>query len=146
MAEWRISDETPLRELNGLDHERCAALHNYIVELGWIQRGLALDTLDKRTWWECYGGDAALASTTERMDTSVVAFLKAAWQWTQPQKFTFSIGIWRACAHQKNFGEMQCTLKTRMIRTNSVMSRFTWRIGRWALLTPWDLSWIKTRV
>jgi hypothetical protein len=79
MAEWRISDETPLRELNGLDHERCAALHNYIVELGWIQRGLALDTLDKRTWWECYGGDAALASTTERMDTSVVAFLKAAW-------------------------------------------------------------------
>jgi hypothetical protein len=79
MAEWRISDENPLRELDGLDYERCAALHNHIVELGWTQRGLALDTLDKRTWWECYGGDAALASTTERLDTSVVSFLKAAW-------------------------------------------------------------------
>lgn len=79
MAEWRITEETPLREVNGLDHERCAALHNYIVELGWTQRGLALDTLDKRTWWECYGGDAALVSTIERLDASVVAFLKAAW-------------------------------------------------------------------
>ena len=79
MAEWRISDETPLRELDGMDHERCAALHNYIVELGWTQRGLALDTLDKRTWWECYGGDAALVSTTERLDATVVSFLKAAW-------------------------------------------------------------------
>lgn len=79
MAEWRISDETPLRELYGLDHERCAALHNYIVELGWTQRGLALATLDKRTWWECYGGDTALVSTTERLDASVVSFLKVAW-------------------------------------------------------------------
>lgn len=80
MAEWRISNEVPLRELDGLDHERCAALHNYIVELGWTQRGLALDTLDKRTWWQCYGGDAALASTAERLNPSVVSFLKAAWQ------------------------------------------------------------------
>lgn len=80
MAEWRISDEVPLRELDGLDHERCATLHNYIVELGWTQRGLALDTLDRRTWWQCYGGDAALASTAERLNPSVVSFLKAAWQ------------------------------------------------------------------
>jgi hypothetical protein len=49
MAKWRISDEVPLRELDGLDHKRCAALHNYIVELGWTQRGLGLNTLDKRT-------------------------------------------------------------------------------------------------
>jgi hypothetical protein len=79
MAEWRISDEAPLREVDGLDHERCAALHNHIVELGWTQRGLALDTLDKRTWWQCYGGDVALASTLERLDANVVSFLKAAW-------------------------------------------------------------------
>jgi hypothetical protein len=79
MTEWRISDETPLRDLDGLDYERCAALHNYIIELGWTQRGLALDTLDKRTWWECHGGDAALVSTVERLDAPVVSFLKAAW-------------------------------------------------------------------
>ncbi|KAI8937174.1 hypothetical protein NX059_006386 [Plenodomus lindquistii] len=79
MAEWRINDACPLRELEGLDHERCAALHNYIVDLGWVQRGLALDTLDKRTWWECYGGDAVLASISDRLDATVVSFLKAAW-------------------------------------------------------------------
>lgn len=79
MAEWRVSDEAPLREIEGLDHERCAALHNYIVELGWTQRGLPLDQLDKRTWWECYGGDAALAETTARLNSPVVSFLKAAW-------------------------------------------------------------------
>ncbi|KAF2008422.1 hypothetical protein BU24DRAFT_403009 [Aaosphaeria arxii CBS 175.79] len=93
MAEWRISDVAPIRELEGLDHERCAALHNHIVELGWTQRGLALDTLDKRTWWECYGGDAALSSTAERLDASVVSFLKASWHGfamdsaTQPHLF-----------------------------------------------------------
>lgn len=79
MAEWRISDECPLRELGGLDHERCAALHNHIVELGWVQRGLALDNHDRRTWWECYGGDAVLAGLSDRLDATVVSFLKAAW-------------------------------------------------------------------
>jgi hypothetical protein len=82
MAEWRISDEHPVRELDGFysfDPERCAALHNYIVELGWTQRGLALETLDKRTWWECYGGDAALTNVSDRLDAYVVSFLKMAW-------------------------------------------------------------------
>ncbi|CAN9081552.1 unnamed protein product [Alternaria sp. RS040] len=79
MAEWRISDECPLRELGGLDHERCAALYNYVVELGWVQRGLVLDSLDRRTWWECYGGDAVLAGVSDRLDATVVSFLKAAW-------------------------------------------------------------------
>ncbi|KAF2872889.1 hypothetical protein BDV95DRAFT_627726 [Massariosphaeria phaeospora] len=57
--------------LEGLDQERCAALHNYVVGLGWTQLGLSLDTLDKRTRWECHGGDAALASVSERLDASV---------------------------------------------------------------------------
>ncbi|KAH8710042.1 hypothetical protein GQ44DRAFT_714715 [Phaeosphaeriaceae sp. PMI808] len=79
MAEWRITEKQPVKELEGLDHERCAALHNYIIELGWTQRGLLLGTLDKRTWWECYGGDAALVSVSDRLNASVVSFLKSAW-------------------------------------------------------------------
>jgi hypothetical protein len=79
MAEWRVSEEQPLRYLEGLDYERCAALHNYIIELGWTQRGLALDALDKRTWWECHGGDAALTGISERLEAPVVSFLKLAW-------------------------------------------------------------------
>jgi hypothetical protein len=79
MAEWRVSEEQPLRYLEGLDYERCAALHNYIIELGWTQRGLALDALDKRTWWECHGGDAALTGISERLEAPVISFLKLAW-------------------------------------------------------------------
>lgn len=49
MTEWRISDENALRESCGLEYQRSAALHNHVVKLGWIQRDLVLDTLDKRT-------------------------------------------------------------------------------------------------
>lgn len=79
MAEWRVTKERPVRELETLDHERCAALHNLIVELGWTQRGLKLNDLDKRTWWQCYEGDAALATISGRLHPSVVSFLKVAW-------------------------------------------------------------------
>ncbi|KAH5158348.1 hypothetical protein HBI24_069250 [Parastagonospora nodorum] len=80
MAEWRITEDNPIRDIEGLDHERCAALHNYIIELGWTQRGLSLDALDKRTWWECHSGDAALTpDILERLEPAVISFLKAAW-------------------------------------------------------------------
>ncbi|KAG9654559.1 hypothetical protein KCU95_g9415, partial [Aureobasidium melanogenum] len=38
-----------------------------------------LDDLDKRTWWQCCDGDAALASISPRLHPSIVSFLKAAW-------------------------------------------------------------------
>jgi hypothetical protein len=51
MAEWRITDENPVREhIAGLDYERYAALHNHIVERSWTERGLDLATLDRTTW------------------------------------------------------------------------------------------------
>lgn len=91
MIERRVRDEYPTRELEGLDYERGAAVHNHIIELGWTQRVLALETLDKRTWWDCYGGDAALASVFNRLDASVVSFLNVAWHLfamgTQPRLF-----------------------------------------------------------
>ncbi|KAL7941917.1 hypothetical protein V8C42DRAFT_163763 [Trichoderma barbatum] len=43
-------------EIEGLDHERCAALHNLIIEQGWTASGRNLSDLDCRSWWECYDG------------------------------------------------------------------------------------------
>jgi len=61
MSEWRITIETLLRnDVSGLDHERCAALHNLIIERGWTESGRNLNDLDSRTWWECFGKDAEL--------------------------------------------------------------------------------------
>ncbi|EEA26446.1 hypothetical protein TMatcc_005283 [Talaromyces marneffei ATCC 18224] len=81
MSQWRVTEEHPLREVGGLDHERCAALHNLIVERGWTTSGRSLGDLDTRTWWECYGGDAALLDSPHaaKLSPSVVAFLKTAW-------------------------------------------------------------------
>ncbi|KAL7935631.1 hypothetical protein V8C35DRAFT_297840 [Trichoderma chlorosporum] len=79
MSTWRVTTEHPLRDVEGLDHERCAALHNLIVEQGWTTSGRSLSHLDRRTWWECYGGDAELSSYIANLSPSVIAFLKTAW-------------------------------------------------------------------
>ncbi|KAF1817963.1 uncharacterized protein K489DRAFT_385356 [Dissoconium aciculare CBS 342.82] len=80
MTEWRITEQNPVREdIEGLDFERCAALHNLIAERGWSQRGKDPNHLDRTTWWECYGGESSLESYARRLDESVVSFLKLAW-------------------------------------------------------------------
>jgi hypothetical protein len=53
MTGWRITEENPIRDdLHGFDFERCAALHNLIVERGWTQRGLDPTQLGRTTWWQ----------------------------------------------------------------------------------------------
>lgn len=79
MSQWRVTAEHPLRQVEGLDHERCAALHNLIVERGWTASGRSLNDLDRRSWWECHGGDAQLSPHAAKLNPSVIAFLKAAW-------------------------------------------------------------------
>ncbi|KAL7812408.1 hypothetical protein V8C44DRAFT_349429 [Trichoderma aethiopicum] len=79
MSQWRVTAEQPLRNLKGLDHERCAALHNLIIERGWTASGRSLSDLDRRSWWECYGGDAQLSSHAAKLSPSLIAFLQAAW-------------------------------------------------------------------
>jgi hypothetical protein len=81
MAEWRISEENPVREdLQGFHFERCAALHNHILERGWTQQGLDPAQLERTTWWEVYDGDSTLLEIAERLDESLVSFLKLAWR------------------------------------------------------------------
>lgn len=79
MAQWRVTAVQPLRDVDGIDHERCAALHNLIVEKGWTASGRNLSDLDRRTWWECYGGVAELRPHAAKLCPSIIAFLKAAW-------------------------------------------------------------------
>ncbi|EGR46640.1 uncharacterized protein TRIREDRAFT_109760 [Trichoderma reesei QM6a] len=79
MSQWRVTAEQPLRDIEGLDHERCAALHNLIIEQGWTASGRSLSHLDRRSWWECYGGDAQLLPHAAKLSPSLIAFLQAAW-------------------------------------------------------------------
>jgi len=76
VARWRITDDNPSRMGDELDFERCAALHNFILEVGWLQSGRRLVELDRRSWWEYHG--AAAEAVRERLAPSVVKFLQRA--------------------------------------------------------------------
>ncbi|RFU75005.1 hypothetical protein TARUN_7236 [Trichoderma arundinaceum] len=108
MSQSRVTVEHPLREVEGLDHERCAALHNLIIERGWTVSGRSLSDLDRRSWWECYGGDTGLSPHAAKLNPSVIAFLKAAWHGyvitAQPQHafFRYLVGLCSPGDHWEN--------------------------------------------
>lgn len=77
ISRWRISALSPVRrDLGRLDFERCAALHNEIIERGWIGSGHALEELDRTTYWVHFQDDATWQN--ERVDPSLVEFFKLA--------------------------------------------------------------------
>lgn len=77
MAEWRITEQHPVRNIDRLDHERCAILHNLIIARGWEQSGRSLQDLDRRTWWELHYSSGTTGSLSF-LGEDVVAFLKNA--------------------------------------------------------------------
>ena len=77
VQQWRVTEDNPATSGEEMDYERCAALHNHIVELGWVGGGRYLETLERRTWWEQYGQDAD--DIRIRLAPSLVNFLKRAY-------------------------------------------------------------------
>lgn len=73
---WRISPLNPVRDLGRMDYERCGALHNQIVERGWIGGGHPLESLNRTTYWERWNENPLWPQ--ERLDSSVVEFFKLA--------------------------------------------------------------------
>lgn len=73
---WRISEQNPIRDLESLDYERWAALHNKIVERGWLGAGHALDDLDRTTYFESCQNYPSWHP--EYLHSSVVEFFKRA--------------------------------------------------------------------
>ncbi|KAJ8128201.1 hypothetical protein O1611_g5435 [Lasiodiplodia mahajangana] len=65
----------PAREDRTLDYERCAKLHNRLVEHAWVADGRLLDDLERRSFFEHYGNEAN--DIADRLDPSLVAFLKS---------------------------------------------------------------------
>lgn len=84
---WLVTSENPPRQTDGLDYERCAALHNYIVECGWIGSGQSPDEMPRRTWFDIYGDEAI--EQRENLHGSVVEFLKRAWDVAEDMSFFY---------------------------------------------------------
>ncbi|KAK4495812.1 hypothetical protein PRZ48_013080 [Zasmidium cellare] len=66
---------------DGLDFQRCAALHNAIVRHGWVSRGHELADLPPRTYWDRWEPTLTpyqFESLQESLHSSVLAFLQHA--------------------------------------------------------------------
>ena len=74
ISRWLVTPSNPPRSLPGMDFERCAALHNHIVQLVWIGSGRSLDEFECPKWFERHG-DAA-ERVGDRLDPSLASFLE----------------------------------------------------------------------
>lgn len=108
ISEHRVTASNPPLTSH-FDSERCAALHNLIIERGWKDSRHAPNDLRPKTWWDEYGH--TLDSAAEKFHPSVMEFLKSAWSsWNaQGAQFFFSIhGIpgpeymWEECLNMEN--------------------------------------------
>ncbi|KAJ3497003.1 hypothetical protein NLG97_g2237 [Lecanicillium saksenae] len=71
-------DNPPRQDITGIDHARCAALHNYLVQYAWFAEGRPLATLtgNATTFFTAFGAEAE--ALRPRLNPSLVAFLDAA--------------------------------------------------------------------
>lgn len=69
-------DNLPRYDLDGMDSDRCAALHNAILEHGWTASGRTTEDFlsHTRTWWQVHGE----APEASRLHISLRTFLKNA--------------------------------------------------------------------
>lgn len=75
ISRYLVTEVNPARSNNTLDYERCAILHNYIVQYSWVAEGNLLSDFTHRSFFEHYGDEAEVAR--ERLHPSLVAFLEA---------------------------------------------------------------------
>ncbi|KAI1377157.1 hypothetical protein F4677DRAFT_417534 [Hypoxylon crocopeplum] len=74
-GDFLVTPENPAREDGTLDHIRCAALHNKLVEHAWVAEGRSLDEFERRSFFQHYGEDAN--EIMDRLDQSLVSFLES---------------------------------------------------------------------
>ena len=77
LSPWLVNASHPPSSLASLDYTRCAVLHNYIVQVGWVGSGHPLDELPRKSWFERHGN--AAEEIRDRLDPSLVSFLEKAY-------------------------------------------------------------------
>jgi hypothetical protein len=81
---FKVTTENPPRDdLDGLDYQRCAALHNAIVEHGWTRSGRSLDAMPRTTWWDVQNDNPERDATISLLHRSIVEFLNLAYQFDE---------------------------------------------------------------
>lgn len=89
---WRVTPENPVREVNGMDWERCAALHNLIIRLGWAVCGKPETEMPRETWWQTYITNPALETEwSARLSPTLKQFIRAAFEPPPDQSFFYYV-------------------------------------------------------
>lgn len=77
-----------------MDWERCSALHNHIIELGWNGMGNTPELMPKVTWWKDRITTEALEEEwTRRLSPSLKLFLQHAWMTPHDNFFYYVSGL-----------------------------------------------------
>jgi hypothetical protein len=91
---WRVTAESPSREMEGMDWERCAALHNLIVRLGWTGMGNSDLDIPTTTWWQANITHNSLeAEWSRRLSPSLKLFLQTAYETPHENFFYYARGL-----------------------------------------------------
>ncbi|KFY70553.1 hypothetical protein V499_09082 [Pseudogymnoascus sp. VKM F-103] len=86
-----VTPDNPARETGTLDYQRCALLHNFLVEYSWLADGQSLADLDRRSFFERNGDEAE--KIRERLDPALIAFLEAAYDVEGTVFYLWVVGI-----------------------------------------------------
>jgi hypothetical protein len=78
---WRVTPRSPVREVDGMDWERCAALHNLIIQLGCTGIRNPDTEVPRRTWWQARITNESLKEEwSRRLSPSLKLFLQTAYE------------------------------------------------------------------
>jgi hypothetical protein len=89
--EWLVTPQNPPRPVDGLDHERCAALHNYLCQYAWISSNRDLGEFEPQSWFERHGSEAE--DVREHLTASLLDFLEAAYDDPDVSLFYWTSGF-----------------------------------------------------
>ncbi|KUJ09811.1 uncharacterized protein LY89DRAFT_657341 [Mollisia scopiformis] len=83
---WLVTPDNPPRNQIGLDHERCVALYNYLLQYSFAASNKEFGDRHKISWFEKHGDKAERAR--EHLDPSLIKFLENAYD---PRDADFAI-------------------------------------------------------
>ena len=91
---WRVTPENPIREVDGMDWERCASLHNLITHLGWRGLGNPEAEMPRSTWWQSnITNDSLEEEWSGRLSASLKLFLQTAYETPHENFFYYASGL-----------------------------------------------------
>ena len=91
IAKHRVTAGQPVNDINDLDVDRCAALHNTLVLYGWVCSGKKIPEMKRKSWWSRHGSQTLQAL----LRPSVVRYLSKVFDVPEHSTFYHLSGLAR---------------------------------------------------